>query len=138
MNDTLAKCVIEFTDGLSNCHHPEDKAVIERYLASLAPILAKATIGADVLHDLQQIERLFGNTWLKDDQPFKDALFSWRKFKTEYELLALKGMTAHERLSALHLLSDYDAAVLKGDKKLMKALLERVYLDIASIQQIVR
>lgn len=138
MNDTLAKCVIEFTGGLSNCHHSEDRAVIERYLASLAPILAKVTIGEDVLHDLQQIERLFGNTWLQDDQPFKDALYSWCKFKTEYELLALEGMTVNERLSALNLLSDFDAAVLKGDKKLMKVLLERVYLDIASIQQIVR
>lgn len=138
MNDTLAKCIIEFTEGISNCHHPEDRALIERYLASLATILAKVTIGEVILDDLQQIERLIGNTWLKDDQPFKDALYSWRKVKTEYERLALAGMTVNERLSALNLLSDFEAATLKGDKKLMKVLLERVYLDIASIQQIVR
>lgn len=138
MHDTLAKCIIAFKAGLSECHRPEDRSLISTYLAALAPVLAKATVGKNVLEELQQIERLFGNSWLIDVQPFQTAFDYWRKFKNEYERFSLGGMTANERLCTLGLKSDFDSAVSRGDKKRMRVILERVFLDEASIHKIIK
>jgi hypothetical protein len=137
MHDTLAKCIIAFKSGLSDCHRPEDRSFISTYLAALAPVLAKATIGKNVLEELQQIERLFGNSWVIDVQPFHTAFDYWRKFKNEYERFSLAGMTVNERLCTLGLMSDFDSAVSSGDKTRMRFILERAFLDEMSIQKII-
>ena len=81
MHDTLAKCILAFDAGLAECHRSEDRVLVSTYLAALAPVLAKCTVGSDVLGDLQSIERLFGNSWVIDEKPFLAALNFWREFK---------------------------------------------------------
>jgi hypothetical protein len=137
MHDTLAKCIVAFETGLSDCHRPEDRSLISTYFAALAPVLAKATLGENVLEELRQVERLFGNSWLIDVQPFQAALDYWRQFKNEYERFSLGGMTVNERLCALGLMSDFDSAVSSGDTKRMRSLLERVFVDEMSIRNFI-
>jgi hypothetical protein len=136
MHDTLAKCILAFDAGLAECHRSEDRALVSTYLASLAPVLAKCTVGSDVLGDLQSIERLFGNSWVIDEKPFLSALNYWREFKTSYERFSLSAMTVNERLFALQLLDEFAVAEDSNNTELMEALLRRIYLDERSIEEI--
>lgn len=136
MHDTLAKCILAFGSGLGECHRSEDRALVSTYLAALAPVLAKCTVGANVLDELQQIERLFGNSWVIDHKPFLAAFRYWRDFKNSYEQLSLGAMTVNERLFALQLLDDFDVAKASGDEARMKTLLQRVYVDEQAIAAI--
>jgi hypothetical protein len=136
MHETLAKCIIAFAAGLAECHRSEDRALVSTYLAALAPVLAKCTVGSDVLDDLQSIERLFGNSWVIDEKPFLAALSYWRKFKNSYEQFSLDAMTVNERLSALHLLDEFAVAKDSNCTERMQALLRRVYVEEHAIEEI--
>lgn len=136
MHDTLAKCILAFDAGLTECHRSEDRALVSTYLAALAPVLAKCSVGSDVLGDLQSIERLFGNSWVIDERPFLTALNYWREFKNSYERLSLGAMTVNERLFALHLLDEFAAAKNSNNTERMKTLLRRVYVEEQSIEAI--
>ena len=106
------------------------------YLAALAPLLARATLGESILADLGAIERLFGHTWLIDPAPFEEALAAWRTFKAEYEKRSVAGMTVNERLHALGLLEAFDQARASRDAAMMTSLLRRAHVDEPSIRQI--
>jgi hypothetical protein len=138
VHSTLAEAIDSLSRGLESCTRPEDRTLLKDYLAALAPVLARATLGVDVLPSLQGIERLLGNTWLVDEAPFKDGLAKWRQFKSEYERDALGAMTVNERLYAMGLLESYDRAMTEGDRDAAAALLRRVQVDEASIGKIVR
>ncbi len=101
MHRELANTIKLFEQGLERSNRPEDRKVVADYLAALGPILALAVLGEDVLARLLNIERLFGNTWVVDAEPFEEAFSSWRRFKDDYEKFALGGMTVKERLYAL-------------------------------------
>jgi hypothetical protein len=88
VQNTLANCVIAFEAGLSECNRPEDRTIISSYLTMLAPLLAKVTIGSNVLNELQSIDRMFGHTWLIDEKPFLTAFGYWQQFKDEYAVNA--------------------------------------------------
>jgi len=134
---SLAEAIASLSSGLDTCTRPEDRKVVQDYLAALAPVLARATLGEDVLSRLEGIERLLGNTWLVDEAPFKDGLAKWRQFRSEYERVALAAMTVNERLHAMGLLESYDRALAERDSDAVSALLRRVYVDEASIAKIV-
>jgi hypothetical protein len=136
MHDTLAKCILAFDIGLTECHRSEDRALVSTYLAALARVLAKCSVGSDVLGDLQSIERLFGNSWVIDEKPFAAALNYWREFKNAYERLSLGVMTVNERLFALHLLDEFEAAKDSNNTVHMKTLLRRIYVEEQSIEAI--
>ena len=51
---------------------------------------------------------------------------------------SLGGMTVNERLCTLGLKSDFDSAVSRGDKRRMRVILERVFLDETSIHKIIK
>jgi hypothetical protein len=133
----LAEAIDSLSSGLETCTRPEDRKLIQNYLAALAPVLARATLGEDVLSRLDGVERLFGNTWLVDETPFRDGLAKWRQFRSEYERVALGAMTVNERLHAMGLLESYDRARAEGDSDAVSALLRRVYVDEVSIAKIV-
>jgi hypothetical protein len=133
----LAEVVELFEAGLASCHRSEDRAVVEKYLSALAPILAGAVVGKDVLARLQQVERLFGHTWLIDQSPFESAFSKWREFRREYEQFLVRGMTVNERLHALSLLESYDQAVASNDLKEVERILKAVHVDDDSITSIV-
>jgi hypothetical protein len=62
MHRTLAETIECFHEGIARSKRPEDRALAKDYLASLAPLLARATLGTDILRDLSTIDRLFGHT----------------------------------------------------------------------------
>ena len=98
MHRALAQAIELFETGLANCHRSEDRKIIERYLAELGPILAAAVLGHDIQNRLPQVERLFGHSWLIDQEPFVSAFAKWREFKAEHEKLAVHGTTVNKRL----------------------------------------
>lgn len=137
MHRALAEAIELFEAGIGDCHCPEDRSLVERYLSALAPILAAAVLGNDILRRLETIERLFGHTWLVDSAPFDAAFKKWRQFRTEYVEFALQGMTVNERLYALSLSDDYDQAVRSGAQQRIRFLLGRAKVDDDSINRII-
>jgi len=135
MHRALAEVIELF--AAADCHRAEDRAVVERYLAALAPVLARVVLGKGVLGDLKKVERLFGHTWLRDALPYEPAFTKRREFRDEYERFAVQGMTVNERLCAFSLAEDYDRAVTSGDVKAMRSILGAVHVDEASINKIV-
>lgn len=138
LHRTLAEAIESFARGVRRCNRPEDRALASDYLAALAPVLASAVLGQDILRELRQIDRLFGQTWLMDDAPFRDALQKWATFKHEYERFALSGMTVNERLAALDLEDTFERAFESGDEAELKRLLKSAHVDDLSIQEIIR
>ncbi|HJS76740.1 MAG TPA: hypothetical protein VJ778_04980 [Burkholderiales bacterium] len=136
MHRALAETVALFEAGLARCARPEDRSLVSDYLSALAPILAAATLGENVVARLDSVERLFGNTWLIDDAPFRPALEKWREFRSEYEPWVFSGMTVNERLCALGLMDEYDHAIRSRDRARLRSILERVRVDAASIDRI--
>ena len=138
MHRALAETVTLFEAGLARCTRAEDRSLVSDYLSALAPILAAAVRGEDVLARLDSVERLFGNTWLIDDAPFLPALEKWRQFRSEYEQWVFSGMTVNERLCALGLMDEYDRAIQSRDRARLRRILERVKVDAASIDRILK
>jgi len=132
----LAQSIERFEVGLAGCRRPEDRALVKSYLAAMAPALARAVLGEDVLPDIRRVERLLGNSWLIDDAPFEPALALWREFRSDYEAFAVRGMTVNERLMAFELADDYDAAVSRGDTEALRRILETVRVDAPSIERV--
>jgi hypothetical protein len=137
MHRTLAEVVEGIERGIRDSKRPEDRVLAKEYLAALAPLLASAVLGKDILHELPIIERLLGQTWLIDDSPFREALSKWRLFRKEYERFALSGMTVNERLFALGTLEAFDAARAAGNAGEVRRLLEEAYVDEPSIKRII-
>lgn len=136
MHRGLAETIRLFTEGIRRSNRPEDRKLATDYLAALAPLLAKATLGESILADFGAIERLFGHTWLVDLAPFEKAFEEWRAFKSEYEKWALSGMTVNERLHALGLFDASDRACESKDRAQVTDLLKRVHVDDPSIRRI--
>lgn len=133
----LARCIRDLSDGRRTSKRPEDRKIVSDYLAALAPVLARAVLGDDILKDLQCIERLFGHTFLIDPEPFEQGFESWRKFREEYEDFVMSGMTINERISALDLLDEFDSACKNRDRGKIRSILERIRLNPESIESLI-
>jgi hypothetical protein len=137
MHRSLAETILLLVDGIRASNRPEDRKLGHDYLAALAPLLASATLGTDILRELPDIERLLGHTWLIDEGPFRPAMERWRQFRREYEESVLSGMTVNERLSALGTMESFDRARAAGDEAEMQRLLTDARVDPASIRKII-
>lgn len=138
MNDELAKVILCIKQGIEKSTYPEDRSLAERYLSLLAPILAKATIGEDVLKDLESFDRFHGNVWLRDIEPFGGFYTHWQQFRDEYEKLSFSGMTVNERLFALDQIDNFDRYIKHKQWDQLSLLLKRVKLDDQSIDAIIK
>ena len=136
MHRTLAETIQSFSRGIELSKRPEDRKLAADYLAALAPLLARATLGENILRDLGTIERLFGQTWIIESAPFEEAFEKWRAFKAEYQQWAVSGMTVNERLHAVGLLEAFDEACKSHDVEKARRLLLEVHVDEPSIQKI--
>jgi hypothetical protein len=136
MHRTLAETIESFSRGIERSKRPEDRKLAADYLAALAPLLARATLGESILRDFATIERLFGQTWIVESAPFEEAFEKWRAFKAEYERWAVSGMTVNERLHAVGLLEAFDEACNSRDVDTVRELLLKVHVDESSIQTI--
>ncbi len=124
--------------GIAKSTYPEDRSLAQRYLAMLAPILAKVTIGEDVLRDLESFDRFHGNVWLKDIAPFGEFYIHWQHFRDEYENPAFDSMTVNERLFAIGQLDNFDRNIEHKQWDQLRILLKRVKLDNDNIDAIIK
>ena len=138
MHRELAKTILLFSQGVEKSNRPEDRKLVNDYLAVLAPLLAHTVIGDDILKEIGEIERLFGNTWVIDNSPFETAFKNWRLFKEEYETFALSNMTVNERLFSLELIDVFDIACKEKDESKIREILERARVDNESIDSIIK
>lgn len=136
MYRALAESIDAFSRGIAESNRPEDRKLAADYLAALAPLLARATLGEDILKDLATVDRLFGHTWIIDVGPFKHAFDKWTIFRSEYTQHAVAGMTVNERLSAVGRLHEFEAARQSRDRDAVRRLLLEVHVEEASIQTI--
>ncbi len=136
MHRALAETIEGFSRGIKRSNRPEDRKFATDYLAALAPLLARATLGENILNDLGTIERLFGQTRIIDSAPFEDAFEKWRTFKSEYEQWAMSGMTVNERLHAVGLLDAFERACESQERDKAREILLEVHADEPSIQKI--
>lgn len=136
MYRALAESIEHFSRGIAKSNRPADRKLGADYLAALAPLLARATLGEDILKDFDAVDRLFGKTWIVDVAPFKDAFDKWAVFKSEYTQHAVSGMTVNERLYAIGKTDEFDAARQSRDRDAVRQLLLDVYVDEPSIQKI--
>ncbi|HEX2094167.1 MAG TPA: hypothetical protein VHG28_17320 [Longimicrobiaceae bacterium] len=138
MHRLLAEAIDSLARGIERSSRPEDRKLVGNYLAALAPVLARAVLGQDILRALPDIDRLFDQTRLVDSAPFDDAFSKWRAFKAEYSKSVLGGMTVNERLSATDQLEAFDRARAACDQDEVRRLLRDVLVDETAIERIVR
>ncbi len=79
----LASCILAFSRGIAASNRPEDRALAAQYLAALAPLLAKVVRKEDGGGGVEDVDRLFGHTWIIDIAPFKEAFELWTESKVE-------------------------------------------------------
>lgn len=77
----LADVIQDFAAGEARTHRPEDRALVQKYLAALGPILAAAVAGKPLNEELADFDRLLGNSWLVDSAPFRAALAKWERLR---------------------------------------------------------
>jgi hypothetical protein len=140
MKDNQLSAISDFileVDVLSKeTHEAEDRSIYGRYLSQAAIILAKVVQGRSIGDDVATMERLFGDTWLKDDTSYSRAYSAWDRFK-ELLVKSIHGMTVNERLFNLGLLDEFDVAVRKRDKMRLRAILAKCFLNEQNIEAII-
>ncbi len=84
MQREIARVIESFSHGIGDSTRPSDREIVRGYLAALAPLLAAMVLGRSILGEIGAIDRLFGQTWVTDVDPFRDALAKWEAFKVEH------------------------------------------------------
>lgn len=137
MVEALANCILKIEHGVRSTTRPEDRLLGERFLATLAPILAAAELRSNELRDLDAFERLVGHTFLIDPSPFGTFYDDWKVFRAECECLVVSGMTVNERLFALGLLNAFDQFVQTKDWDECRAILRRAHVGEDNVNAII-
>jgi hypothetical protein len=137
MHRRLAETIKSFEHGIKVSRRPEDRQIARDYLAALASVLASTVLGDDILSVIRAIDRLFGQTWITDADPFQQAFANWDAFKDEYRRFVFSGMTVNERLYANGTLEAFDDAKATKDVEQMEQLLGDVHVDDTSIKKII-
>lgn len=132
----LADFVAEVERLNGETHEAEDRKIYSMYLSMTAIVLAKVIREEPVGDDVASMDRLFGNTWLKDEQAYRKAYSTWDRFKGLL-VQSLQGMTVNERLFNLGLLDLFDDAVARRDELLLRAILAKCFLEEDNVQAII-
>ena len=114
----------------------EDRQIYGMYLARVAIILSKVIRDEPIGDDIASMERLFGNTWLKDEHAYREAYSTWDRFKGLL-IESIQGMTVNERLFNLGLLDQFDDAAARGDKVQLRSVLFKCFLEKDNIEAVV-
>jgi hypothetical protein len=127
---SVVKCLLE------ECYDADDRRIFEMYLDRVGVILTKVNQDQNFGNDVYSMERLFGNTWLKDGEAYSKAYATWDEFK---KLLtqSIHGMTVNERLKTLGLIDEFDIAVGQKNESKLRAVLSKCFLTDANIQTII-
>lgn len=59
----------------------EDRQIYDKYLSRVTIIPARVIRDETIGDNIASMERLFGNTWLKDEQSYQKLYSSWERFK---------------------------------------------------------
>jgi len=132
----LADFISEVRRLNADTHEAEDRQIYGRYLSEAATILAKVIRDEPIGDDVASMDRLFGNTWLKDDQAYRQAYTAWDRYKGLL-IQSIQGMTVNERLFSLGLLDEFDSAASQGDESHLRAILCKCFLGEDNIQKII-
>ncbi len=132
----LAEFIIILEQLSVETHEADDRPLYESYLSHAGVILAKVIQDQMIGDDIETLERLLGNTWLKDETAYSKAYTAWDRFKGLLKQ-SIHGMTVNERLFALGLLKEFEDAVAKRDSLHMRSVLRKCFIDDRSIQAIV-
>jgi hypothetical protein len=132
----LSRFILEVKRLQDETHYAEDRRIYEMYLAQAAIILAKVADNRGVGDEISTMERLFGNTWIKDATAYTNAYSAWDDFKGLLTQ-SIHGMTVNERLFTLGLLDEFDKAVEKRSEDRLKAVLSKCFLTQENIQAII-
>lgn len=132
----LAEFVIIVHDLAKETHEAEDRRIYDLYLSNVSVILAKVIQDIPIGNDISSMERLFGNTWLKEDSAYSKAYSSWDNFKGLFTQ-SIHGMTVNERLFVLGLLNEFDSASEKKSRCEMESILSKCFLTPENIQTII-
>ena len=138
MIESLANCILKIEHGIGHTKQAEDRAVGRKFLAALAPVLATIEVGFVTLDQLRSVERLFDQSWLKDEGPFGTYRGDWEVFSDQCRQQIVGGMTVNERLFALGMLDEFDRLSAAQDWDSLRSLLRQVYLTPDNIEQIVK
>ena len=133
----LADFISEVENLNNQTHMAEDRAIYAMYLSKVAIVLSKVINDEPVGNEISSMERLFGNTWLKDERAYQKAYSTWDRFKGLL-VQSIEGMTVNERLFNLGLMDDFDKAVKKKDKAMLRAILYKCFLDENNIEAIIK
>lgn len=132
----LSRFIMEVKRLQGETHEAEDRRIYEMYLAQAGVILAKVTQNRGVGDDIDTMERLFGNTWLKDGDAYARAYSTWDEFKGLLTQ-SIHGMTVNERLSTLGLLDEFDKGVERRSEDRLKIVLSKCFLTQDNIRTII-
>lgn len=136
LSSALSRFVSETKHLMDATHEAEDRRIYEMYLAYAGVILAKVIQEQGVGNEISSMERLFGNTWLKDGDAYSKLYATWDEFK---RLLtqSIHGMTVNERLYTLGLIDEFDKAVEQKNESKLRAVLSKCFLSEGNIQTII-
>lgn len=101
MTRELAEIIEGFVAGEARSHRPEDRALIQKYLAALGPILAASVSGKAADAELDAFQHLLDLSWLVDVEPFRDALSKWHALRGARATPATPNESAVAHLSAM-------------------------------------
>ena len=132
----LAEFISVVHDLANETHEAEDRRIYDLYLSNVSVILAKVIKDQPIGNDISSMERLFGNTWLKDGEAYEKAYSTWDKF-TGLLVKSIHGMTVNERLFNLGLLDEFDVACKKQSRCEMEAILSKCFLTQDNVEKII-
>lgn len=133
---SLAEFILVLNQLFTETHEADDRPLYESYLSHAGIILSKVIQDQPIGDDIDTMEHLFGNTWLKDEAAYSKAYSAWDRFKGLFKQ-SIHGMTVNERLSALRLPKEFEAAIAKEDSLQLRGILRKCFIDEKSIQAIV-
>lgn len=137
MLNPLANCILKIEHGVKTSSRPEDRVLGERFLATLAPIMAAAELGSNELKDLDTFERLVGHSFLVSPEPFGSYYEDWKEFRQQCERLVVSGMTVNERLFGLGLLDAFDQFVAAKEWDECRSILRRAHVGDSNVEAII-
>jgi hypothetical protein len=136
LTTALTRFAAKVQQLLDSTDEPEDKKILRMYLAKAAILLDKVNRDEPVDADVDAMEKLFGQTWLRDDETYHEVYSEWDYFQ-RLRWQSIHGMTVNERLFCLGLIDEFDQAIARGDEQRLRGILFKCFLDERSIRRIV-
>ena len=136
LTTAISRFILELERLAKATHKAEDRLLYETFLARASVIIAKVVQDQPIGDDIVSMDRMYGNTWFRDDDAFKKAYSEWDTFKGLLTQ-SIYGMTVNERLFTLDLVDEFDDAVARGDESRARGILLKCFLDVHDIDAII-